>query len=75
MRSGSNQRRGEGHNRYQLMEEWTSREVPRESPTLSRLAASMGYEGDALVVRKAFISDWDEMAASVRHLVDKYFYA
>jgi glutamate-ammonia-ligase adenylyltransferase len=62
-------------NRYQLMEEWTSREVSRESPTLSRLAASIGYKGDVSMVRKAFISDWDEITASVRQLVDRYFYA
>jgi glutamate-ammonia-ligase adenylyltransferase len=61
-------------NRYQLMEEWTSREVTRESPTLSRLAASIGYKGDELAVRKAFVSDWDATAAAVRHLVEKYFY-
>jgi glutamate-ammonia-ligase adenylyltransferase len=61
-------------NRYQLMEEWTAREISRESPLLVRLAASMGYRGDAPAVRKSFVSDWDETARSVRQLVEKYFY-
>jgi glutamate-ammonia-ligase adenylyltransferase len=61
-------------NRYQLMEEWTAREVSRESPLLARLAASMGYRGDASAVRKSLVSDWDETAGSVRRLVEKYFF-
>ncbi|MBN2243628.1 MAG: hypothetical protein JW793_13160 [Acidobacteria bacterium] len=61
-------------NRYQLMEEWTSRELSRESPLLVRLAGSLGYRGDAAAVRKSFISDWDETARQVRALVEKYFY-
>jgi glutamate-ammonia-ligase adenylyltransferase len=62
-------------NRYQLMEEWTAREISRESPTLERLAASIGYKGDATAARKSFISDWDETAQSVRQLMEKYFYS
>jgi glutamate-ammonia-ligase adenylyltransferase len=61
-------------NRYQLMEEWTSREISRESPALSRLAASLGYRGDAAAVRKKFVSDWDEIAGLVRRLVEKHFF-
>jgi glutamate-ammonia-ligase adenylyltransferase len=61
-------------NRYQLMEEWNAREISRESPMLGRLAASMGYRGNASAVRKAFVSDWDETARSVRRLVEKYFF-
>jgi glutamate-ammonia-ligase adenylyltransferase len=62
-------------NRYQLMEEWTSREISRESPLIVRLAASMGYRGDASAVRKAFLGDWDETARSIRRLVEEYFFA
>ncbi len=62
-------------NRYQLMEEWTAREIPRESPTLGRLAASIGYKDDKSAARKSFISDWDEIARSVRQLVEKYFFS
>ena len=61
-------------NRYQLMEEWTLREISRESPMLVRLAGSLGYRGEAMSVRKSFTSDWDETARSVRELVEKYFY-
>jgi [glutamine synthetase] adenylyltransferase / [glutamine synthetase]-adenylyl-L-tyrosine phosphorylase len=61
-------------NRYQLMEEWTSRDISRESPALSRLAASLGYRGDAATARKAFVSDWENTAGSVRRLVEKLFY-
>jgi glutamate-ammonia-ligase adenylyltransferase len=61
-------------NRYQLMEEWTAREVSRESPTLGRLAASIGYKGDPLAAQKTFVSDWDEIARSVRQLAEKYFF-
>lgn len=61
-------------NRYQLMEEWLSREVSRESPILTRLAGSMGYKGEPDPVRKSFLSDWDETAGSVRDLVEEYFY-
>jgi glutamate-ammonia-ligase adenylyltransferase len=62
-------------NRYQLMEEWTSREISRESPVLGRLAASIGYKGDESAARKSFVSDWDEISRSVRQLVKKYFYS
>ena len=62
-------------NRYQLMEEWTAREISRESPKLARLAASMGYRGEASAARRAFLSDWDETARSVRRLAEKYFYS
>lgn len=61
-------------NRYQLMEEWTSRELSRESPLLVRLAGSLGYRGGAAAVRKSFVSDWDNTARQVRELVEKYFY-
>lgn len=62
-------------NRYQLMEEWKSREISRESPTLVRLAASLGYHGDALSVRKLFLADWDETARSVRRLVEEHLFS
>jgi glutamate-ammonia-ligase adenylyltransferase len=62
-------------NRYQLMEEWTAREVSRQSPLLARLAASIGYRGDASAARKSFLSDWDETAQSVRELVEMRFYS
>jgi len=61
-------------NRYQLMEEWTSREISRESPLLFRLAGGLGYRGEPDAVRKSLLSDWEETAQSVRALVDKYFY-
>jgi glutamate-ammonia-ligase adenylyltransferase len=61
-------------NRYQLMEEWASREISRKSPLLVRLAGSLGYRGEHASVRKSFISDWEEAAKSVRNLVEKYFY-
>jgi glutamate-ammonia-ligase adenylyltransferase len=56
-------------NRYHLLEEWHSRELSRESPKLLRLARSLGYP-----TRKAFLSEWDDHARSVRGLVEKYFY-
>lgn len=62
-------------NRYQLMEEWTSREIANESPTLVRLAGSMGYRGEAFAVRKSFLGEWDDTARSVRKLVERYFYS
>lgn len=61
-------------NRYQLMEEWPSRELSRVSPLLSRLAGGLGYRGEPDAVRKSFLSDWKEAARSVRALVEKYFY-
>jgi glutamine synthetase adenylyltransferase len=68
------QRRVENH--YQLMEDWISREISRESPMLNRLARSLGYpestQGEA---RRAFLHDWDRTAACVRRYVERYFYA
>lgn len=58
-------------NHYQLIEEWTSREISRESPVLERLARSLGYRGEA---RKDMLTEWDRTARIVRILVDKYFY-
>lgn len=63
-------------NRYQLIEEWNSREISRESPVLVRLARGLGYTGDTpSMMRKAFLSDWDDHAHTVRLLVEKYFYS
>lgn len=59
-------------NHYQLMEEWMLREISRESPALARLARSLGYAGDH--ARARFLSDWDERARYVRHLLDRIFY-
>jgi glutamate-ammonia-ligase adenylyltransferase len=62
-------------NHFQLQEEWALREVSRESPSIARLARSMGYPpGAAADVRRKFLSDWDDRAREVRRLVDKYFY-
>jgi len=66
------QRRTENH--YQLLQEWTSREISRESPLLARLARSLGYGGELGAARKAFLADWDAHARVVRQLVEKYFY-
>lgn len=67
------QRRVENH--YQLIEEWTSQEISRESPDLERLARSLGYRGAAPgEARKVFVSEWDSSAGQVRNLMDKYFY-
>jgi [glutamine synthetase] adenylyltransferase / [glutamine synthetase]-adenylyl-L-tyrosine phosphorylase len=67
------QRRVENH--YQLIEEWTSREISRESPVLDRLARSLGFQGTAPgEARRAFIQQWEHTARQVRLLVDKYFY-
>ncbi len=63
-------------NRYQLMEEWTSREISRESPVLERLARSMGYPGSSdMPARRAMLSDWDSHAAVVRAGVEKYIFS
>jgi glutamate-ammonia-ligase adenylyltransferase len=63
-------------NRYQLMEEWTSREISRESPLLERLARSLGYRGTTPgEARKTFLADWHHTSEQVRNLVEKYFYA
>lgn len=62
-------------NHYQMMEEWSSREISRDSPLLIRLARSLGYSGDSAAdARRRFLSDWDGTAQTVRALVDKYFY-
>ena len=62
-------------NHYQLMEEWASREISRESPQLARLARSLGFlRGSPSEVRKSFLSMWEERARVVRALVEKYFY-
>ena len=62
-------------NHFQLQEEWALREVSRESPSITRLARSMGYPaGAAADVRRKFVSDWDDRAREVRRLMDKYFY-
>jgi glutamate-ammonia-ligase adenylyltransferase len=62
-------------NHYQLMEEWASREISRDSPLLIRLARSLGYSDEAgAEARRRFLSDWDDTAQTVRALVDKYFY-
>jgi glutamate-ammonia-ligase adenylyltransferase len=62
-------------NHYQLVEEWTSREVSRESPVLERLARNLSCPGatpgDA---RKALLDEWDGHARTVRSLVEKLFY-
>jgi glutamate-ammonia-ligase adenylyltransferase len=62
-------------NRYQLMEEWTSREISRESPTLVRLARSMGYAGATpAAARQALVRAWDEQARAVRGLVERFVF-
>jgi glutamate-ammonia-ligase adenylyltransferase len=62
-------------NHFQLQEEWALREVSRESPSIVRLARSMGYPaGAASDVRRKFLSDWDDRAREVRRLLDTYFY-
>ncbi len=62
-------------NHYQLMEEWTSREISRESPALTRLARSLDYSGSSAdEVRRRFAADWDEHARFVRQTVERYFY-
>jgi glutamate-ammonia-ligase adenylyltransferase len=67
------QRRVENH--YQLIEEWTSREISRESPALERLARSLGYRrGSPGEARKSLLADWDRTARLVRAMVNKYFY-
>jgi glutamate-ammonia-ligase adenylyltransferase len=66
-------RRVENH--YQMIEEWTSREVSRESPVLERLARSLGYREDsAAEARKAFLCDWEHHAQQVRSMVERCFY-
>ena len=66
-------RRVENH--LQMIEEWTSREVSRESPLLGRLARSLGYrEGSTAEAHKAFLLDWERHARQVRNLVERRFY-
>ncbi len=63
-------------NRYQLLQEWNSREISRESPLLGRLARSMGYrDGSKSSARRALLSDWDAHAAAVRALVENYLFS
>jgi len=63
-------------NHYQLLEEWNSREVSRESPALDRLALSLGYpSGGGSPARKAFLSDWDDSAREIRGLVENLVFA
>jgi glutamate-ammonia-ligase adenylyltransferase len=63
-------------NRYQLIEEWNSREISRESPVLARLARSLGFGGNSdSAVRKAFLEAWEDHAGGVRSAVDRLFYA
>jgi glutamate-ammonia-ligase adenylyltransferase len=66
------QRRVENH--YQLMEEWPSQEISRESPHLGRLARSLGYPGVPAAARQPFLGEWDSTAQCVRALVNKHFY-
>ena len=62
-------------NHYQLIEEWTSREVSRESPILERLARNLSYQGSTPGdARKALLNEWDFHARTVRSLVEKLFY-
>jgi len=56
-------------NHFQLVEEYASREISRESPVLDRLARSLGYP-----TRKEFLTAWDETARKVRNLAQIYFY-
>lgn len=63
-------------NRYQLLEEWNSREVSRESSALERLARSLGYGNRAgLGARRVFLDEWDAGARFVRRLVESNVFA
>ncbi len=63
-------------NRFQLLEEWNSREVSRESPVLERLARSLGYrESPDGSARRAFLGDWEKSARVVRALLEKHVFA
>jgi glutamine synthetase adenylyltransferase len=55
-------------NHYQLIEEWSGREISRESPVLDRLARSLGYPG-----RQAFLSAWERTSGHVRGLFGKFY--
>lgn len=62
-------------NHYQLMEEWTSREISRESPLIAGLARSLGFTpGSPAAIAKEFLATWEDHAGKVRALVEKYFY-
>jgi glutamate-ammonia-ligase adenylyltransferase len=62
-------------NHYQLVEEWASREVSRESPVLERLARNLGCPGSTPgEARRALLDEWDCHARMVRSLVEKLFY-
>jgi [glutamine synthetase] adenylyltransferase / [glutamine synthetase]-adenylyl-L-tyrosine phosphorylase len=62
-------------NHYQLIEEWSSRDVSRDSPVLIRLARSLGYDGESgRDARASFLRDWDARAEAVRALVVRLFY-
>lgn len=63
-------------NRYQLLEEWNSREISRESLVLDRLARSMGYWNDSgFPARKAFLNEWDDRAQVVRRHLERLVFA
>jgi glutamate-ammonia-ligase adenylyltransferase len=63
-------------NHYQLLEEWNSREISRESPVLQRLALSLGYPGGGgMPARKAFLRDWDECAREIRSQLEAHVFA
>lgn len=63
-------------NHYQLLEEWNSREISRESPVLDRLALSLGYQGSRGVpARKSFLGDWDESSRVLRGLLETHVFA
>jgi [glutamine synthetase] adenylyltransferase / [glutamine synthetase]-adenylyl-L-tyrosine phosphorylase len=63
-------------NRYQLVEEWNSREIVRESPILGRLARSMGYHSDSpSAAGRDLLMDWTHHASHVRAMVDKFIFS
>jgi len=63
-------------NRYQLLEEWNSREISRESPALERLARSLGYNATTgASARRAFLDDWDENARILRSFLEAHVFA
>jgi glutamate-ammonia-ligase adenylyltransferase len=62
-------------NHYQLLEEWTSREVSRESPILERLARNLSYQGSTPgEARTALLKKWDFHARRVRSMLERLFY-
>jgi glutamate-ammonia-ligase adenylyltransferase len=63
-------------NRYQLLEEWNSREISRESPVMERLARSMGYQANSSrSAKKAFLNEWDDRAQVVRRHLESHVFA